>query len=239
MKKFTIASVMALVVLCSCDDGSVIDKTYIDEDETYSVVVTGRVTGMDTWASGYNVVLGGFNEESDYSLIQKSIAVNDGEMNVSLTGIPKSAKTIEIAAVTPLRIKIASVFSYDIPDGQRTDDVIRIDLGTLDASMFATIQKNIFENTSMNCSRCHRSATGAGKLTLVDGESYAALVNVPSNHNGEQMRVVPGDADGSLLYQAMTSNILPSKDHTGYFTDKANIRLLNMLKAWIDGGAKN
>ena len=50
MKKFTIASVMALVVLCSCDDGSVIDKTYIDEDETYSVVVTGRVTGMDTWA---------------------------------------------------------------------------------------------------------------------------------------------------------------------------------------------
>lgn len=46
-------------------------------------------------------------------------------------------------------------------------------------------------------------------------------------------------ADGSLLYQAMTSNMLPSKDHTGYFTDKANIRLLNMLKAWIDGGAKN
>ena len=53
------------------------------------------------------------------------------------------------------------------------------------------------------------------------------------------MRVVPGGADGSLLYQAMTSNMLPSKDHTGYFTDKANIRLLNMLKAWIDGGAKN
>lgn len=67
----------------------------------------------------------------------------------------------------------------------------------------------------------------------------AGHIIVPSNHNGEQMRVVPGDADGSLLYQSMTSNMLPSKDHTGYFTDKANIRLLNMLKAWIDGGAKN
>ena len=238
MKKIITASVAVLIALCSCDDGSVTDKIYSEVEDTYSVRVTnGSLTGLDTWSSGYNVVLGGFNDEvSDYSLIQKSISLNNGEMR--LTGIPKTAKTIEIAVVTPLRIKVASVYSYTIPEDQRADDTIIVDMGTVDASMFTTIQKNIFENTSMNCSRCHRSATGAGKLSLVDGESYAALVNVKSNHDEEVMRVVPGDAAGSLLYQAMTDNILPSKDHTGFFTDNANTRLLNMLKAWIDEGAK-
>lgn len=238
MKKITILSIIILSVLSACDDGSVIDKTYIDVEDTYSVVVKGKLTGMGTWASGYNVVLGGFNEESDYSLIQKSITLNNDEIDITLTGIPKTAKTIEIAAVTPLRIKIASLYSYDIPEGQRTDDVMNIDLGTLDASMFTAIQRNVFENTSMNCYRCHRSATGAGKLSLADGTSYASLVNVPANHDAGRMRVVPGDAANSLLYEAMTNNILSSMDHTGFFTDKANIRLLNMLKAWIDGGAQ-
>lgn len=225
--------------MASCDDGSVTENTYTDTTETYSVEVKGTLTGMDTWSSGYNVILGGFNDESAYSTIQKSITLNDdNQFNISLSGIPVNTKTIEIAAVNSLRIKYATLYSYTIPDDQRPYETMTLDIGTVDGSMFTAIQKSIFEKTDMNCYRCHRSSSGAGKLSLVDGESYASLVGVASNHDPNIQRVVPGDANNSLLYQSMSNNILPNMDHTGFFAGDTNGRLLTLLRSWIDGGAK-
>ncbi|MBO5613991.1 MAG: hypothetical protein J5905_05745 [Prevotella sp.] len=230
---------MLVAVFASCDDGSVAEKTYTSIDETYSIEVKGKIMGVDTWSGGYNVVLGGFNEESAYSLIQKSISPDEnGEVSITLSGIPKTVKTIEVAAVNNLRIKLASLYSYAIDENQSTNDIISINLGTVDASMLAAIQKGIFEKGDMGCFRCHSSSSAAGKLSLVAGESYASLVNVPSRHDANMMRVVPGDANNSLLYLAMRDNILPSKNHTGYFAGDENSRLLTLLQAWINGGAK-
>lgn len=237
--KSIIATCLCVCLLVSCDDGSVTDKTYTNTDETYSVVVKGKITGLDTWSGGYSVVLGGFNEESAYSLIQKSISPDEnGEVNISLSGIPTTVKTIEIATVNNLRIKLASLYSYTIAEDQSTNEAINIDLETVDASMFAALQKGIFEKGDMGCFRCHSSSSAAGKLSLIEGESYASLVNVPSNHDANIKRVVPGDADNSLLYIAMRDNVLPSKDHTGYFAGDENSRLLTMLQTWINSGAK-
>ena len=235
---FITASSMAAALLASCDDGSVTDKTYTDTSDTYSVVIKGKLTGTDTWSKGYNVVLGGFNDESAYSLIQKSISLNGDELDISLSGIPATTKTIEIAAVNSLRIKYASLYSYTIPENQRPYETMTIDMGTVDGSMFNAIQKNIFEKTDMNCFRCHSSAAAAGRLSLVAGESYASLVGVASNHDASVLRVKAGDASNSLLYQSMSGNILSHMDHTGFFAGTDNGRLLALLRSWIDGGAK-
>jgi hypothetical protein len=51
------------------------------------------------------------------------------------------------------------------------------------------------------CTSCHPGSIGAGGLGLGAGFSYAALVNVPSAQSPTILRVQPGSAIASLLFQ--------------------------------------
>ena len=72
-----------------------------------------------------------------------------------------------------------------------------------------TIQDLVFTGT---CARCHGlGATPAGSLTLVEGQSYDQLVNHPARLPENGLRVVPGNADESLLHKVIHGSADPMR----------------------------
>lgn len=241
MKKVTLLLALFTIVISACDDGSVEEKAFVDETDGYNVVLTGTLTGGNTWSGNYNVVIAGFDNESDYSLIQKSLPLSLDDTtptNVTLTHISKSAKTIEIAAVNDLRARINTFYSFTIPDNQRTDDTIRINVENLDISMFTAINQGVFNSSFFSCSRCHSSERAVANLDLSVANSYANLINVTSSHDSSQKRVVPGNAENSYLLQVLTDGRGIGYSHPALFTEDSHSRMLNLIKTWIDNGAK-
>ena len=101
--------------------------------------------------------------------------------------------------------------------------------------MYAAIQHEIFNPT---CAQCHGlSTTAAAGLYLTEGQSHASLVDRPATA-AEGTRVVPGDAEGSVLHQVVN----PGNEaglgfsHEGMLTSTDELRLID---EWINAGAKN
>jgi methylglyoxal synthase len=102
---------------------------------------------------------------------------------------------------------------------------------------FALDIQPIFNN---NCS-CHLVAEGApAGLSLLEGQAYANLVNVPSSQVPTLNRVTPGDPDNSYLYMkhsgapGIEGGRMPRGNET-FFDD--NPELLELERQWILGGA--
>ena len=105
--------------------------------------------------------------------------------------------------------------------------------------MLAAIQTSLFDK---QCAHCHSGSAWAASLNLNDGKSYAQLVNVASTKEPGKMRVLPGQADASVLYEALATN-MSSPDEGNWKHDHSNIMVtdrtgLQLLKDWIDSGAK-
>ena len=64
----------------------------------------------------------------------------------------------------------------------------------------ASIQDNVFTPT---CIGCHSGANAPQGLQLTAGNSAANLINVPAPRDPTQIRVIPGNPDGSLLIQKL------------------------------------
>ena len=92
---------------------------------------------------------------------------------------------------------------------------------------FKTNIQNIFNK---NCIGCHKSGLTSPNLT--DGSSYLALTTV--NTDGEIL-VSPGDALGSILYQAMTGKGAPQMPPNGALSASK----LALVEKWINDGAAN
>jgi len=233
-------AVIALLSMTSCDDGYVNDPTYDTFESTYTVKITGTFTHYDTWQGTYSVAAACYAEGDEYSLFQKVLPsdTNDStEVTMLLTNVPTKARTVEIAVVGTLRDRIATIHSYDIPSDQRYDDTIRVDVGTLDVGMFSAINKFVFQNTSVNCSRCHASAQSTAHLDLTEENAYKSLVNVPSYKDSTLMRVKPYDAENSYLYRVLSSGVSEIRyNHPGLMSDYQTF--LSIMKSWINGGAK-
>ncbi len=232
-------TILSAILLFSCDDGSIEDKMYTDNTAGYSVEITGEFSGQDTWdGTSYNIVVAGFDDESEYSVIQKTIPENteeEGSTTVTLANVNTSARTIEIAAVTSLRTRIATFYSYTIPTGQHVDEPIRIDVGKLDVSMFQAINKSVFNGSSLNCARCHSSNRAAGGLDLSSANCLSNLINTPSQHDPSQIRVFPGNAEESFLYKVITDGGGLSYTHPALFTEESRAPLVKLIKTWIEG----
>ena len=238
---FTILTITILsqCMLSSCDDGYVPEKSYEDDTEHYTVKITGNFTHLKTWSGDYSVAAATYSEESNYSLMQKvlpSSATDTSLDTLILSNVPMESKTIEIAVTNKLRLRIASIYTYEIPADQRYDDTIRIDVGTLDVGMFGSINHCIFQNTAISCAQCHASSTATAHLDLSEKNAYSSLVNVDAYKCDTLKRVLPGSADKSFLYHVVTDGGGIHYNHNGLFGDYA--AFLTIIKDWINGGAK-
>lgn len=231
-----IMSIIALA-LTGCDDGLIEEKNgYVPSSDTYTVQVTGNIQGVSTWSGSYTVALACFSDGSDYADIVKSIPTTAGD-TLTLKGVPSTSTTAEIAILSPLRKRIATLYSHSITDEAAIDDTIKINVGDIDASMFTAINTHLFQGN--NCSRCHQGASPAAQLDLTKENAYSHIVNVPAHKEPSMMRVKPGNAEESFLYKVMTDpNVSLSYSHTGLFTDPVPQAFQQIMKSWINAGAK-
>ena len=227
--------------MCSCDDGHVDDPVFENTEDSYNVEITGKFQSLNTWRGTYSVAAACFNDESNYSLIQKVLpsSTEDTVQVLKLSNVPINAKTVEIVVTNTLRKRIATLYSYPIPYNQRYSDTIKIDVGTLNVGMFGSINQFIFQGTGTNCARCHSAERPTANLDLTAAHAYNSLVNAPAEKDPSKLRVKPGDAEGSFLYKVISEgdeNV--GYSHVGLFTDDTYAPFLDIIKAWIDGGAK-
>lgn len=234
MKHFasTTAGLLALLALAaSCDDGRLYTDRLILPEEGRVVKLTATLDGLDTWTDGYSIVLAGFEEGSDYTVIAKSVqAADDGTVDITMSGVAEEVTTLEVCAINRIRKRVSTYYELDC--STLADDTIRIDAGRLDVGMFATIQQDIFDRT---CTGCH----GEGRwLDLSAGASHATLVGQPSTVFEGRTRVLPGNAAESVLYTILTTGESADlgTDHQTQFT--LSEEQFALIADWIDGGAE-
>ncbi len=232
-------------LLCaSCDDGSVTDPVYVDNSKKYCARLTGTFHGLDQWgSSAYQVVIAGFNDDSRYSVIQKNLPSRADKATadtVLLAGIPDGTEHVEVAVVDILRQRIATLYSVDIEADHDAADTISLDLGTFDVSPFGAVNTAVFHGSGTNCVMCHQGDKPAAGLNLAAADVYDRLVNAYSAKSTDSLLVAPGDASQSFLYQVITSGSTSLHySHPGIFVEEDVKYLPELVKDWIDDGAKN
>lgn len=227
----TMGLLALLAVTASCDDGRLYADRLIIPEEGRVVKLTATLEGLDTWSDGYSIVLAGFEDGSDYTVIAKSVqAADDGTVDITMSGVAEEVTTLEVCAINRIRKRVATYYELDC--STLGDDTIRIDAGRLDVGMFATIQQDIFDRT---CTGCH----GEGRwLDLSVGASYQTLVGQPSTVFEGRTRVLPGSAAESVLYTILTTSESADlgTDHQTQFT--LSEEQFALIGDWIDDGAK-
>ena len=227
----TMGLLALLAVTASCDDGRLYADRLIIPEEGRVVKLTATLEGLDTWSDGYSIVLAGFEDGSDYTVIAKSVqAADDGTVDITMSGVAEEVTTLEVCAINRIRKRVATYYELDC--STLADDTLRIDAGRLDVGMFATIQQDIFDRT---CTGCH----GEGRwLDLSAGTSYQTLVGQPSTVFEGRTRVLPGSAAESVLYTILTTSESADlgTDHQTQFT--LSEEQFALIGDWIDDGAK-
>lgn len=224
-------------LLSSCDEGRIYPIDEADADYGAVVTLEGTVVGLDSWPEGYTVSLAGFAPAGEYASISKNIVIanegnsNDGESNeiyTSLTNIPSGVATIEVCVLDRLRRRVATFKSipFDASEAE-----IRLRVENLDIDMTTAVQNEIFSTT---CANCHGgSGYAAANLNLTQGHSATSLIGVESMKRLGTLRVEPGNAAGSLLYDILTGNSSSewNYDHSKEIYDRVK---LDLIKNWIN-----
>mgnify|MGYP000007785682 FL=1 len=82
---------LGILWLVSCDEGRIYEAVPATAEGGRTVKFTGKVTGMDTWPSGYTVAVAGFDAKSEYALtsanVMPSQAGEDGTVQVVMSGV--------------------------------------------------------------------------------------------------------------------------------------------------------
>ena len=228
---------LATAMLCtSCDDG----RIYPEEGQPTArdgrvARVIGTINGQDTWATGSEVVVAVFNGESDYALMTKNIPNEPQATSITMNAIPSEATTIELCVTDRLRQRVATLKRMEIPGNADARDTITIDAGVMDAGMLAVIQDNVF---TPRCATCHGLSTAAaGGINLTRGNTYAAIVGIPSHRVPDKSIVEPGQSAESVLHMMLNTDISTS---WGYDHGNADIseQWKEIISKWIDNGAK-
>lgn len=236
MKRISFAFILlvGIFVCVACDDGLIPEVNVTPQTDGYVAKLTGEITGIRNWSTQYTVTLAGFSEESDYAVVQKNLPSADGRVNMTLSNIPTEVTRIELCVTNSLRKHVVTLASIHIADA--AGDTIRLDVGQLNASQFNTIQQQVFNTT---CANCHGGSTSAAAgLYLTEGKSYDNIINRESKKAPGMMRVLPGDAENSILYQALTRDIsTDGKWHYDHTTEVVNENIVTMISNWINNGA--
>ena len=157
----------------------------------------------------------------------------NSNVNLTLPNIGSDVKTIELCVTNRLRKRVLTYQSLDV--ASISGDTLYMDAGQVDAHMYAAIQENIFDKT---CAQCHGGSTSpAAGLYLTADKSHASLVNQPSTQVENGIRVIPGNAEESILHKVINpGNVLGlGFSHENMITSSTDLRLID---EWINAGAK-
>lgn len=240
MKKYIFATLTALTALtmASCDDGRIYPETSTTA-EGKTVVVEGNVSGLDSWPGNYRVSVAGFDDADDeYASVSKTVTASDiqgGRLSVELSGIKSDVKLVRLCILDRLRRHIVTFGETDI---QQATETVRMDVGTVDLSMFNAIQQAYLNTT---CANCHGASNrAAAGLYLTEGRSYAALVGVASKRVEGKQLVTPNDANNSVLHMVLNQQSVDgiSMDHRDLVSEKNQLTILPLIDSWINNGAK-
>jgi len=240
MKKYIFAALFGLsaLTLASCDDGRIYPETSTTA-EGKTVVVEGNVSGLDSWPGNYRVSVAGFDDADDeYASVSKTITASDiqgGRLSVELSGIKSEVKLVRLCILDRLRRHIVTFGETDI---QQATETVRMDVGTVDLSMFNAIQQAYLNTT---CANCHGASNrAAAGLYLTEGRSYCALVGVASKRVEGKQLVTPNDANNSVLHMVLNQQSVEgiSMDHRDLVSEKNELTILPLIDSWINNGAK-
>ena len=229
-----------LITLQSCDEGRLYEEDIPISPEGRTVTLTAKLTGVGTWPDpSMYVVLAGFNDDSEYALINKSVPLpqNDGdEVTVQLSGIKENVTRVELCVVNRLRKHIVSFYTINETELVSSNE-IEVNAGTLNVGMYNTIQERVFNATCVNCHGASTSA--AAGLYLTAGRSYESIVGKSSKKLPEMNIVEPGDASKSALYQALSTDVsITNAWHYNHTAEVVDEGLLALIRQWITHGAK-
>jgi hypothetical protein len=229
---------LALFGLCACDDGRIYPETS-SSAEGKTVVMEGVLEGFDSWSSNYHVSIAGFEEADDeYASVSKVITssdIKDGKALVELSGIKDNVKLVRLCVLDRLRRHIVGFKEVEISDAT---EPVKMDVGTIDISMFNAIQQSFFNTT---CANCHGASNrAAAGLFLTEGKSYQALVDVDSKKVEDKKLVEINNANNSVLHMVLTQQSVEgiSMAHRDLVSEKNEATLLPLIDSWINNGAK-
>ncbi|MCR4582595.1 MAG: hypothetical protein K5764_03465 [Prevotella sp.] len=240
MKKYTFATLLGLAALglCSCDDGRIYPETVVTV-EGKTVVLEGMISGLEGWASNYRVSIAGFEGSDDeYANVSKTITasdVKDGKLSIELSGIKDNVQLVRFCILDRLRRHIVTFKEVDISQAAATT---KMDIGTIDISMFNTIQQAYFNTT---CANCHGASNrAAAGLYLTEGKSYDALVGVDSKKVEGKKLVEVNNAANSVLHMVLFQQSVDGigMDHRDLVSEKNEQTILPLIDSWINNGAK-
>ena len=240
MKRQIFATLLAVTAmgLTACDDGRIYPETAASS-EGKTVRLEGVLEGLENWTSAYRVSIAGFeNADDDYASVSKVISasdVTDGKVSIELSGIKENVTLVRLCVLDRLRKHIVTFSEEDI---SKATDVVKMDVGVIDISMFNAIQQAFFNTT---CANCHGASNrAAAGLYLTEGMSYEALVDVDSKKVEGKKLVETNNANNSVLHMVL---IQPSVEgvsmaHRDLVSEKNDQTILPLIDSWINNGAK-
>ena len=240
MRKNPIMILWALTVclLSACDDGRIYPETAATA-EGKTVVMEGVLNGLDNWSSNYRVSIAGFEDANDeYASVSKVITtsdIKDGKTTVELSGLKSEIKLVRLCILDRLRRHIVTFSEVDVSNAT---EPVKMDVGTVNISMFNAIQQNYFNTT---CANCHGASNrAAAGLYLTEGKSYNALVGADSRKVEGKKLVEPNNAANSVLHMVLNQQSVEgiSMDHYDLVSEKNKLTILPLIDSWINNGAK-
>ena len=234
-KKIRIFALAAALLLVACDDGLIYNEVEVDSNGR-SARLTATVTGLDRWPDSYTVALAGFAADDDYASIAKAVQTDsNGRVTMTMNNIPDEVTSVRLCVLDRLRRYVVTLKEADI-EGIR--DTIHMELGTMDISMFNTIQQSFINTTCINChGASNHSAAG---LNLTEGKAFADMVGVDSKRVSDHKIVAPGDAAGSVLHMVLYDESVEgiTMNHFDLVSEANAKTILPMIDSWINNGAE-
>ena len=156
-------------------------------------------------------------------------------MSIELSGLQGDIKLVRLCILDRLRKHIVTFNEVDVSNATET---VRMDVGTVNISMFNAIQQNYFNTT---CANCHGASNrAAAGLYLTEGKSYQALVDADSKKVEGKKLVEPNNAANSVLHMVLNQQKVEgiSMDHRDLVSEKNELTILPLIDSWINNGAK-
>ena len=143
-------------------------------------------------------------DDSDYAVITKSVpqSVDGAAVTVVMSGIGESVTSLELCVINRLRRRVVTFASVSTISG---DDTVRLPAGRMDVSVYSALQAGCLTPRVYSVTvAATMQRPGSTSPATVARES---LVDIPSTVVGDAVRVLPGNANESILYGLVSTDM--------------------------------